>query len=171
MSNQLIHTQIRGYYEIQRARVQLLEAISPQGGLGEAVKQATLFLHEYAVHITPVVTGTLQSSHMIDFAAGGVSTYRYNIRIRNSAAGIIYINPLTVNPFTGDKPSEYGLVVHRRGGSRAFYRRTYEEAGPFALLIAHNIIWGRLPRGGRITDVVGSGVGVMRMAAGVLAKT
>lgn len=165
MSNQLIHTQVRGYQKLQRARVQLLEAINPQGGLGEAVKQATLFLHKYAVHITPVVTGTLQASHMLDFAAGGVSTYRYNIRIRNSAAGLIYINPLTVNPYTGDKPSEYGLVVHRRGGSRAFYRRTHEEAGPFALLLAHNIIWGRLPRGGRITGLLGSGAGLVDVAA------
>lgn len=156
MSDLILHTQIRGYQQIQRARVQLLEAISPKGGLGEAVKQAALFLHKYAVNITPVVTGTLQASHMIDFASGGVDTNRYQIRIKSSAAALIYINPLTINPYTGDKPSEYGPVVHRRGGHRAFYRRTHEEAGPFALTIAHNIIYGRLPRGGNIVGLRGS---------------
>ncbi len=152
----MIHPQIRGYWELQAARVQLLEAISPRGGLGEAVKQATLFLHGYAVNVTHVVSGTLASSHLVDFAAGGAETYRYKIRVRDSAAGLIYISPLTVNPFTGDKPSEYGLVEHRKGGAHAFYRRTYEEAGPFALLIAHNVIYGRLPRGGNIIGIAGT---------------
>ncbi len=152
----MIHAQIRGYWELQAARVQLLEAVNPRGGLGEAVKQATLFLHGYAVSITDVVTGTLASSHLVDFAAGGAETYRYKIRIRDSAAGLIYISPLTVNPFTGDKPSEYGPAEHRKGGSHAFYRRTYEEAGPFALLIAHNVIYGRLPRGGTVLGIAGT---------------
>ena len=164
----LIHPQIRGYWQLQAARVQLLEAISPRGGLGEAVKQATLFLHSYAVSITHVVSGTLASSHFIDFAGGGVETSRYKIRIRNSAAGLIYINPLTINPFTGDKPSVYGLVEHRKGGSHAFYRRTYEEAGPFALLIAHNVIWGRLPRGGSILGIGGSAASSVSGAAQAL---
>lgn len=164
----MIHPQIRGYYELQRARVQLLEAISPRGGLGEAVKQATLFLHRYAVSITDKVTGTLAFSHLVDFASGGVETSRYKLRIRDSAAGLIYINPLSINPFTGEKPSEYGLTEHRRGGRHAFYRRTYEEAGPFALLIAHNIIYGRLPRGGSVVGIAGSGAGIVKAAAGAL---
>lgn len=148
MTDLMLHTQIQGYWELQRARVQLLEAINPQGGLGQAVKEAALLLHRYAVDITHRHTGTLAASHMIDFASGGLETNRYHIRFKSSAAALIYINPLTVNPYSGERPSEYGLLEHARGGSHAFYKRTYEEMGPWALTLAHNIIWGRLPKGG-----------------------
>lgn len=149
----MIHITVLGLQELQAANAKLMEAVSPQGGLGEAVKQATLLLHRYAVRITHRVTGTLAASHMMDFASGGVQTYWRGIRFKSMATGVIYINPMAINPVSGEKPENYGPVEHARGGSHAFYARTLQEAGPVAGNLAVAIIQSRLPRGGSIVGV------------------
>jgi hypothetical protein len=44
------------------------------------------------------------------------------------ATGRIYIDPTAVNP-RGQRPEEYGVYEHARGGSHAFYERTIKERG------------------------------------------
>jgi hypothetical protein len=140
--------QVRGIQKIQRANMQLLETANPRGGLGVAVKEATQMLQRYATVITHRVTGTLAASHLADFGSGGVFTTFTNIPVKSRAIGRIYINPNVRNPISGEKPSIYGIVEHEKGGSHAFYKRTYEERGPAALVRANQILQSRLPKGG-----------------------
>lgn len=142
----LIKIRLSGLEKLQRANQQILEAVDTKIGMHEAVKQATIMLQRYAIGITHVRTGTLKRSHTMDFGAGGVQSYRFGIPIVDKAVGRIYIDPNAVNPVTKERPSEYGLVEHAKGGSHAFYKRTVEEAGPTAQKAAIGIIQGMLPR-------------------------
>lgn len=143
-----IRFRLRGLERLQAANVQLMKAINPRGGLGRGVKVATLHLHKYAVAITHVQTGTLKRSHIMDFASGGVQTYRFGIPIVDKAVGRIYINPGARNPVTGERPEEYGPMEHAKRGSHAFYKRAVDEQGKAAGALALAEIWSRLPKGG-----------------------
>ncbi len=143
-----IRFRLRGLERIQAANLKMLRAINPRDGLGKGVKVATLHLHKYAVAITHVRTGTLKRSHIMDFASGGVQTYRFGIPIVGKAVGRIYINPAARNPVTGERPEEYGPVEHARRGSHAFYKRAVDEQGKAAGALALVEIWSRLPKGG-----------------------
>ncbi len=143
----MIQFRLRGLERIQAANRKLLLGISAKYGLAAGVKTATIILHNYAVGITHVQTGTLQRSHLTDFASGGVQTFRFGFPIMNRAIGRIYINPAARNPVTGQRPEEYGLLEHRKGGSHAFYRRTVDERGKYAAGIAIRQIKAGLPRG------------------------
>jgi hypothetical protein len=143
-----IRFRLRGLERLQAANLKLLKAISPRGGLGKGVKAATLHLHKYAIAITHVQTGTLKRSHIMDFASGGVQTYRFGIPIVSKAVGRIYISPAARNPVTGQRPAEYGLVEHSKRGSHAFYKRTVDEQGKAAGALALVEIWSMLPRRG-----------------------
>jgi hypothetical protein len=151
--SRMINVYVRGLQELQAANVELMQSVSPRGGLGEAVKQATIFLHRYAVRITHRVTGTLAASHTMNFASGGIETFWRGIRFKSMAVGQIYINPASVNPVTNERPVAYGPVEEARGGSHAFYRRTLEEAGPTAGNLAIAIIYSKLPKGQSIFGV------------------
>ncbi len=166
MPSPFLHARVRGYQALQRANMQLMDAISPSGGLGEAVKQATIFLHRYAVSITHKITGTLASSHLMDFSSGGLETHWKGIRFRSNAIGVIHISPLTRNPVSGERPVEYGPKEHRRGGSHSFYKRTMDERAVHAQALAHSVIWGRLPKGERILGGVASLPGFGRVPFG-----
>lgn len=154
MPSPFLHAQVRGYQALQRANIEMMQAISPRGGLGEAVKQATMFLHKYSVRVTHRITGTLAASHVMDFASGGLETFWKGIRFRSNAIGVIHISPLTRNPVTGERPVEYGPKEHRRGGVHSFYKRTFVEAGPAAGNLATQIIMNKLPRGRRFIGSV-----------------
>lgn len=143
-----IKFRLRGLERLQAANLQLMRAINPRGGLGKGVKVATLYLHKYAVAITHVQTGTLKRSHVMDFASGGVQTYRYGIPIVGKAVGRIYINPSARNPVTGQMPYKYGTVEHAKRGSHAFYKRTVDERGKAAAALAMAEIFHQMPRGG-----------------------
>jgi len=108
---------IRGIQEAQAAMLRAVAALDPQGAFGQAVVWATTQLHRYATYITHVQTGALRASHRMRFNFDSVS-----------ARGEIYIDPGSVNPL-GAKPATYGVTEHGRGGSHAFYQRTYEEHG------------------------------------------
>lgn len=105
---------IRGIQEAQQANLELIASLKPGGALGRAIQYGTIEIHRYAVAITHVKTGALRASHRIELSG---------------LRGRVYIDPATVNPRTGQKPSLYGVTEHRRGGSHAFYERTYHEAG------------------------------------------
>ena len=143
----MIQFRLSGLRKLQAANMKLLAGISPAKGLAEGVKVATQLLHRYAINITHVQTGTLKRSHLADFGSGGVQTFRFGFPIVDKAIGRIYINPAAKNPVTGQRPAEYGLLEHRKGGSHAFYKRTVDEHGKFAGGVAIRKIESGLPRG------------------------
>lgn len=106
-------TDIRGIQEAQRDNAKMVAAMQPNGGLGRAVQYGTIEGHRYAVAITHVDTGALRGSHRMDVSG---------------AHGRIYIDPASVNPRSGQRPSVYGPYEHARGGPHAFYQRTQDEA-------------------------------------------
>jgi hypothetical protein len=141
MSN--ISASIASIQRMQDDNLRKIGALSPQGELGEAVRDVMVGAHRYAVSITHVGRyiqtrsgkyryarpgeaarggGALRASHRMEFAEDG-----------QGATGRIFIDPSTINPLTGHKPVEYGLYEHRRGGEHAFYARTIGEYGPRAL--------------------------------------
>lgn len=153
-----------GLQRLQAAHLQMMIAINPKGGLGKAVKEATLLLFRYSVTITHVLTGSLQASHTTNFGAGSLVTSRFfGGTIRNEAVGHITINPRSRNPVTGEKPVEYGPVEHDKGGSHAFYERTVRESGSAALTMAHRVMMGALPRGGAYASTLRGGGGVVNL--------
>lgn len=146
---------VKGMEELQLARLQLMLAIDPKGGLGEAVKTATIHLWKYATTITHVVTGSLKASHTMNFGAGRLTTSFLGATIRREAVGHIEISPNTRNPITGERPAEYGPIEHAKGGSHAFYQRAVSEQGSVALTLAHSVMYEYLPKG----SIAGSWLG------------
>ena len=69
----------------------------------------------YAGEISPFWTGALSTSHITQVI---------------DDMTIVYLNPLSTNPITGDRPADYGVEQHAMGGWRAFYDRTVVERGP-----------------------------------------
>lgn len=109
---------IQGIQELQDAMLRTIAALQPEGEAGESVKYGTTELHRYAVAITHVWTGALRGSHEM-----ALSEMR----------GTISVNPGTTNPRTGERPIEYAVEEHERGGSHAFYYRTVRERGESVL--------------------------------------
>lgn len=115
----MIKVSIRGLQRVQAANRKVLEAFRPGGPVQAGIKYAVTQLHRYAVvvtHVWRVKGGGLRASHRMEIAPGGLH-------------GRIYIDPSAMNP-RGQRPAEYGVYEHRRGGTHAFYQRTTEEAGP-----------------------------------------
>lgn len=105
---------ISGLQKAQKANLTLIRSVQPRGVLGSSVKGATIQAHQAAVRKTHHKTGSLKASQRMKV---------------NGLRGVIFIDPSAVNPRTKQKPSEYGLVEHGRGGSHAFYERTLREDG------------------------------------------
>ncbi len=109
-----VNLTITGIQEAQRANLEAIAALKPQGPFGRAVIYATTAAHRYAVAITHVDTGSLRASHRIEV---------------KGLRGRIYIDPSSVNPRGRARPAEYGVYEHARGGSHAFYQRVVDERG------------------------------------------
>jgi len=116
---------LAGLQEAQDRNNRRIANLRPTGVVGRAIRDATADLHRYAISITHVDTGSLRASHRM--AVSG-------------AAGRIYLDPAAVNPRTGERPAVYGIEEEERGGSHAFYTRTREERGPYALARAKDEI-------------------------------
>lgn len=117
---------IEGIQEAQAANLRALAAMAPESGLGRAVQFALADLHRYAVSITHVWIykgGALRASHRVGLVE--------NVDA-GTARGSIFIDPNAVNP-RGQRPEEYGVYEHARGGDHAFYERTRIEHGPAAM--------------------------------------
>jgi hypothetical protein len=89
----------------------------------------------------------------VDYASGGVQTFRFGFPIVDKAVGRIFINPVARNPVTRLMPVDYGPKEHRRGGSHAFYKRAVDEHGKFAAGVAIRKIQSGLPRGKGLVNV------------------
>lgn len=138
-----VRASIANIQRMQDDNLRKIGALSPQGELGEAVRDVMVGAHRYAVSITHVGryiqtrTGKYRYARPGEAAVGG-GALRASHRMEfaedtQGARGRIFIDPNTTNPLTGDKPVEYGVYEHRRGGEHAFYARTIGEYGPRAL--------------------------------------
>lgn len=112
--------EIQGLREAQQDNVSMIRALTPQSGLGEAVRAILLDVGRYAGNITHEDTGTLRTSHWMEM---------------DGLEGTLSIREGVRNPRSGKLSSEYGPFEHNRGGSHAFYERTYSERGDRALEI------------------------------------
>lgn len=111
-----LRVRIRGMRRILRALDQAERAVRPSGGLGRATYEVGLEVLKHSRAITHVDTGALASSHRMRHQSLGAAS-----------RALIFIDPSAINPVSGQRPADYGLVEHARGGSHAFYERTYEH--------------------------------------------
>lgn len=105
---------IRGLQETRAAVLRAAAQLQPEGGLGVAVRNATLAADRYAVSITKVDTGAWRASH------------RPTVE---GLHGSISLDAGATNPRSGTRPAVYGAAWEARGGSHAVYARTVNEAG------------------------------------------
>lgn len=122
-----VRVTIQGIQEAQQRNQRQIAELRPTGALGRAVQYATATLQRHAIGVTHVDTGSLRASHRMRLEAGGLR-------------GVIYIDPGSVNPRSGRKPSIYGVTEHERGGSHAFYDRTVAEAGSQTMKQAGDLV-------------------------------
>lgn len=118
MSGLDLNATLRGLQEAQDQNLRQIAALQPSGALGQAIREATAQLHRYAVaitHVWRIKGGGLRASHRMEVLGGGLG-------------GRIYIDPAAVNP-RGQRPAEYGIYEHARGGEHAFYERAINERG------------------------------------------
>lgn len=120
----MIDIDVRGAQQLQARNMRRIAQCKPTGALGRAIRYVLMGLHRAAVALTHVESGALRASHMAEY---------YGTR------GRIYINPATVNP-RGQRPVEYGVYEHARGGSHAFYTRAVNEYGPNLMKRARHMI-------------------------------
>lgn len=121
---------IKGLQETQHAVLQAVAATRPRGGLGRAVRYATLAAHRYATQETVVDTGSWRASHRPEVTEDH---------------GRIFLDPSAQNP-NGGLPSVYGPALElTRGGRYAVYRKTVQEAGPQIVAQAGKLLEGELP--------------------------
>ena len=108
-----VNLSIRGIQEALEENIRMVNELKPSGALGDAIKFITVEAHRYLVSITHVDTGALRASQRMKLEEKG-----------GDFQGRLYIDPKSVNPRTGEKPSEYGEYEEERGGSHASYQRT-----------------------------------------------
>lgn len=97
------------------------QAITPREGGGDAVRRIIEIAQAYASLITHRQTGTLSLAHHID-----------DSRLRSEGVAIVSLAD-RVNPISKALTSAYGPIEHARGGHHAFYTRTENERGSYAL--------------------------------------
>ncbi len=107
------HVRVKGMQRVQNALLQTARAVSPSQGLLFVVSQVGAEVLDFGRAATHVDTGTLSASHRIDTKGGA-----------KSARATIFIDPTAINPVSGQRPAQYGVVEHARGGSHAFYEQT-----------------------------------------------
>ena len=84
-------------------------------GMRWAIEQIGKDVLRTSGSMTHIDTGALRASHRMEFSSKG-----------KTARALIFIDPTAVNPRTGRRVAEYGFYEHARGGSHAFYGRTFD---------------------------------------------
>ena len=131
------HVSIEGIQEAQQANLRAIAVMEPESGLGRTVQFILPDLHRYAVSITHVWKlwgGALRAAHRMSLVEHVD---------KQTARGSIFIDPNAINP-RGQRPAEYGVYEHARGGEHAFYLRTLLEHGPAVMGRAMKFIEGEL---------------------------
>jgi hypothetical protein len=108
-----------GIEEVQRRNQRRIAAMEPGGVAEEAVRDAVVSLHKYAVNIT----------HIGKYEGGGALRAAYRMEV-DGLEGKVYIDPGASSPRGKTRPREYGVYENARGGEHAFYDRTVAEEGP-----------------------------------------
>lgn len=122
---------IRGLQEAQKASLEMIAAVKPNGALGRAVLYAAQAAARFATSITHVDTGALRASHRTQQLGNG----RYEV----------YLDPSGTNPRTGQRTAVYGPAEEARGGEHAFYQRTVDEKGEEIAEQAFKMLRSELP--------------------------
>lgn len=122
-----LYANIDGIQKAQENNLRRIAVMQPGGKAEEAVRDAVVALHRYAVSITHVAR--YDRWGVQGKAIGGSLRASHRIELDDHLGGMIYIDPSSVNPL-GQRPSKYGLYEHARGGEHAFYDRTVSEYGP-----------------------------------------
>ena len=120
---------VQGMQEAQAALRAVERAAKAGGPLERVVGYVATRLHRYAMSVTHVDSGELKGAHRVRMAGTRAE---------------IYLDPDAVNDY-GQRPAEYGVYEHDRGGSHAFYRRTVDEVGQQTLNEAANMLRRYLP--------------------------
>jgi hypothetical protein len=108
--------EIRNIADLQRRYLALLRDFKANGLVGRTVKRVLVATHRTAVNVTHVDTGALRGSHIAVLS-----------ELANMVTGTVSINPATKNPRHGDRPFEYGIEEHDRGGSHSFYEIAFNR--------------------------------------------
>ena len=112
----------------QRDNLRAIAALQPNGAMGAAVQVALIKVQRYAVQVTHVDTGSLRAAHRMELDSSGLR-------------GAVFIDPSASNPRAKTPVWKYGQEEHKRGGSHAFYDRTYNALGGSVLDQAIESIW------------------------------
>lgn len=133
-----IQVGIAGIQETQKAVMDAAALMVSPEGLPGTVGKITLALHRYAVAVTHVgryrqtKSGKYRYAKVGEGGVGGGSLRASHLvslpSDMTNPVGVVYVNPSSVNPLTGGKPSLYGLYEQNRGGEHAFYARAIAEA-------------------------------------------
>lgn len=123
---------IKGLQEAQRGNLRTINAMRPSGSFGRAIIYATSQAHRFAVANSHVGTGTMRAAHRMEITGGGLH-------------GRIFLDPDATNPRSGQKPSEYGVFEHARGGQHAFYQRVLDEHETSIVQGAAVVLVGGMP--------------------------
>ncbi len=117
---------ITGLQRAQRRNLKRIAALSPQGYLGLAVRNAAAETHRALTNYTPWDTGALRASRRIKFAETAIA-----------AQARVFTDPQATNPRGGCPPAIYDAFLHargmcpgRRGGILASMPFTVRLAGP-----------------------------------------
>lgn len=112
---------LEGIQEVMARNNRRIASMKPQGAAGTGVRDAIAALHRHAVQIT----------HVGQYTGGGALKSSHRMEIEG-LEGKVFIDPRSVSPRRSkrrNKPSDYGVYEHARGGEHAFYDRTIEEIG------------------------------------------
>jgi len=126
---------IEGIQEVQQRNLRRIAALQPEGKAGEAVRDAIIALHRYAVSITHVGIYNVGGS----MVGGGSLRAAHRMEV-DGLEGQIYIDRGARNPRSKTKPVEYGVYENARGGEHAFYDRTSDEYGPQVVARVKDVI-------------------------------
>ncbi len=111
-------------------------AVTWQRTIDRRIKPVGLEMLEYASKITHRITGTLASAYRLTYAITG-----------EAAFGTLSIAEDVVNPVSGQRPVEYGVYEHARGGDHAFFERTFKKFERRAATRYMNFVLQDLPKG------------------------
>lgn len=105
----MIDLSIRGIQEIQQDNIQRIAALKPGGKISKEIKNIVIWAHRYLVSVTHVDTGAYRASQRMDV---------------KELTGKLYVDPLSINPVSRERPADYGVFEEARGGEHAAYART-----------------------------------------------
>lgn len=105
-----------GLKRTQDAMLRNAQRVKAESGLKRAWLYVGPEMLDYARKITHKWTGALAASHRLSTTIDG-----------DHLRGLLYIDENAQNPITGIRTEVYGPVEHARGGSHAFYERTFDH--------------------------------------------